>query len=239
MKKNLLRHTGRVSIELSNRCDMAPFHVKCPLHEEMTPVFLPVKTVTDIIGWLGKNSYDKFIAFHNYNEPLQDPRLYYLLKYTKKKCRNASVIILTNGHWLNQTILTEISILGVKKIYASAYSQSDYKRLSRLKCDRLKYKVRRITNLDERLSGYCTDSAPLTKPCYAPFGEVVIRCSGDVVLCCRDWNNRHIFGNVINTRLSKILSKKSMSDAYRMLSNGRRFYELCRGCTMEGRYKEK
>ena len=236
---NALNRTGRVTIELSNRCDMALFHTKCPLHGHKPPIFLPLKTVKNIVKWLGKNDYGKFIAFHNYNESLQDPRLFYLLDYTKNKCKNASIFILTNGHWLDKTILNELELFGVKKVYVSAYSYHDYDRLSKLKSSKLKYRVRKIVDLDDRLNEYNCSDKPRNVQCYAPLGEVVIRCTGDVVLCCRDWDNKHIFGNVIKEDLENILLKKEMRDAYKKLSSGDRYFDLCRACYMDGRYKEK
>jgi len=235
----MLSKIGRVTIELSNRCDMAPFHKTCPLYGESDPIFLPLETAKKIIKWLGKQDFDKFITFHNYNESLQDPRLYYLLEYARKRCSKGSVYILTNGHWLNQTVLNELELFGVKKIYVSAYGSSDYRRLKALKTTKLKYRVRKIRELDDRLKGYDCPNKPRKSPCYAPLGEVVIRCTGDVVLCCRDWGNRHVFGNVINEPLADILVKKTMINAYNRLSKGDRHYEVCRGCCMGGRYKEK
>jgi len=234
----MITKTGRITIELSNRCDMASFHKKCPLSNAKEPVFLPIRTVKIIIKWLGKQKYDKFIAFHNYNESLQDPRLYYLLDYVRKKCSKASIFILTNGHWLNQVILNELEFFGVKKVYVSAYTPYDYKRLAKIKGGNIKYRVRKVNNLDDRLYEYECQNAPKKKPCYAPYGEVVIRCTGDVVLCCRDWDNRHVFGNVLQDPLQKILSKKLMRKAYERLSSGDRYFDLCKGCYMDGRYKE-
>lgn len=233
----MLRNTGRVTIELSNRCDMAYVHKKCPLHEKVNPVFLSLNIAKRIIRWLGTEKFEGFITFHNYNEALQDPRLYYLLDYARKKCKKGRVFILTNGHWLNQLVLNELGAFGVKKVYVSAYSDRDYQRLNRLKSSELKYRVRRIDELDDRKIGYETTEDLKKAPCYAPLGEVVIRCTGDVVLCCRDWNNQHVFGSVMKESLKEILSKKSVLGTYKKLSNGDRYFDLCGGCRMKGRYK--
>lgn len=236
MQSEPLKRTGRVSIELSNRCDMAPFHSKCPLHGQTAPVFLPLKIATGVIAWLGKQKYDQIIGFHIYCEPLQDPRLYYLLNYSRKNCPGGHIFLMTNGHWLNQTILSELESFGVKKLYVSAYTDADAHKSRKLKAHKLKYRVRRIKMLDERVAAYDSKNAPLKKPCYAPLGEVVIRCTGHVALCCRDWASRHTFGNLYEESFADILLKPEMREAYRELSRGHRYFDLCRGCYMSGRY---
>lgn len=231
-----LKHTRRVTIELSNRCNMAVFHKKCPLHGQTEPVVLPSSIVFDILTYLGKRKYDEFVAFHNYSDPMNDPRLFWFVEKCKLLVPKARVFILTNGWFLSESMMRDLERIRIGKLYVSAYSDSEYKRLSKLKTSKFKYRVTRITELDERLTGYAEGQKSVSWPCYSPLGEVVIRCTGDVVVCCRDWDNRHVFGNVKKTKLKNILTQPEMLKMYKRLSSGDRYLDICKVCRMKGRY---
>ena len=231
----MAKEIGRVTIELSNRCNMAPFHKKCPLYPEKTLETLSTDKVIEILKYLGKIKYSKYVAFHNYSDPLQDPRLLYLIKKTKKHAPKAKVFILTNGWFLDQNILNDLNKLGVSKVRVSAYNDSDYKRLGKLKSKKT-YRVKRIKEFDYRLDYYVSEEKPLKEPCYAPLGEVVIRCNGNVVLCCKDWKDTIVFGNVYKKPLKKILQNPKMKAIYKRLSKGDRYLQICRYCRTKGRF---
>jgi len=236
--KSPFRNTGRVTIELSNQCSQAVFHWQCPLHLEKTPVFMPEKTAQGILSQLGKFKFTGVVVFHNYNEPLEDPRLYSLLDYAKRKCPKARPFIMTSGRRLDKVVLHELKKHGVKKVYVSAYSKAERRRLSKLDPTGIKYRVRYIPKFDDRLNTYNEGQKPRKARCFAPFGEVVVRATGDVVMCCMDWKSEYVFGNVHKNSLAKILGKKKMMAAYQKLSNGKRIFSCCRGCKMGGRYQK-
>lgn len=80
------KFTKRVSIELSNLCNYASIHKKCPINKIKSPIILSSKIVYSIFNTLKKFSFSGQIAFHTYNEPLIDPRLFKFIEVAKKSC---------------------------------------------------------------------------------------------------------------------------------------------------------
>ena len=115
----MFEHTSRISIELSNLCNYARIHKKCPLNLVETPVILPAKIVFDVLETLERYNFQGIIAFHTYNEPLIDPRLFQFIEFARKACPHSDIFILTNGYYLTQTLADELVDSGVSKIIIS------------------------------------------------------------------------------------------------------------------------
>jgi hypothetical protein len=224
----LIRQVQRVSFQLSNLCNYASIHTRCPLHGQTAKQVLPAGVVRDTIGELGAVGFDGVIAFHIYNEPLNDPRLFSFIEYSRHVCPGGRVLILTNGFYLTQIIADELAALGIWNLAVSAYSQSEYDRLAGLQV-KVPYKVF-LARLDGRLDQYDRPPMDLSKPCMAPVRDLSIGPDGSVILCCLDWKQFHVFGNLKLETLSSILSKESIRSAYRDLLGGNRSLHLCRRC---------
>lgn len=150
--EDLFKNTYRVSIELSNRCNYAKIHKKCPLNLVDEPIILPAKIVFDILDTLDRYNFQGEIAFHNYNEPLIDPRLFKFIEYARQGFPQREIYICTNGFYLNQTLLDELVESGVSNVRVSAYSKREYQRLSQIKAQ-IPLSVE-MTSLDDRLKLY-------------------------------------------------------------------------------------
>jgi 2-deoxy-scyllo-inosamine dehydrogenase (SAM-dependent) len=232
---NLLEHTSRVSFELSNRCNYAHQHKHCPLYLKRNdePVILEGRIIEDVIGYLERNKWKGKVSFHTYNEPLIDPRLIYIIRAITEPslCKmmppQIKPVILTNGYYLTQDIAIELEDAGVEEIVVSAYSDAEEERLKKIKVD-IPYKVIR-RKLDDRLYMYVSDLANYQKvPCYAPLSEICIACTGEVRLCCYDWQNEHTFGNLYKDSFEDVL--KRMKPVYDRLIQGDRYLHLCQRC---------
>jgi hypothetical protein len=224
----LIRQVQRVSFQLSNLCNYASVHPRCPLHGQTAKQVLPARVVRNTIDELAAVGFNGVIAFHIYNEPLIDPRLFSFIEYSRRVCPGARVLILTNGFYLTQTIADELAALGIWNLAVSAYSQSEYDRLARLQV-KVPYKVF-LALLDGRLDQYDRPPMDLNKPCMAPVRDLSIGPDGRVILCCLDWKSQHSFGNLLSDTLSSILSKETIRTVYRDLLHGNRSLHLCRRC---------
>jgi radical SAM protein with 4Fe4S-binding SPASM domain len=228
-----IRNIENIFIEISNICNYASVHRKCPLHNCAVKEILPSVFIKKIIDELSSIDYAGMIAFHNYNEPLIDPRLFYLVDYTKKILNNSIIRIRTNGFHLTQNIIEEMEQVGVDQIFVSLYSQSEEERIKKIKFNKLNislddfYKNR---NLDDRKNIYTRDEIHCNMPCYSLTHEIIIRYTGDVVLCCLDYENRYIFGNIKESSLSDILDSDAVKDTQSLLSNGKRLLPICKRC---------
>jgi glycosyltransferase involved in cell wall biosynthesis len=224
----LFAQIKRISFQLSNLCNLEGIHKKCPLHCRKSSSILPSSIVTKVLDELGSIDYQGIVAFHIYNEPLIDPRLFSLIAETRRRCPGAKVYLLSNGYYLNQTILDELAVLGVWLLIVSAYSKADFERLSRYE-SRIPYKVFRAT-LDERRSIYDGPPLDVKAPCYPFVTDLSIACTGEVTLCCLDWDRRFVYGDLHEETLQSVLEKFEVRQIAHGLMLGERTTDICRRC---------
>lgn len=230
IRDNILKYTNRVSIELSNMCNYASIHKKCPLSKEKEHITLSYDLVIKIFESLKKYKFDGMIAFHTYNEPLIDPRLFLFIKEAKHYCPNSDIYILTNGYYLNQNIADELIKMGVTFLEVTAYTTEEFNRLKSIDV-KTSYKIYE-GNLDDRLNLYEeSDKCICNNPCYAPLNEIIIKSNGNINLCCLEWKQKHCFGNIHTDKLEDIILNSNILDVYKNLSKGNRELDICKNCS--------
>ncbi len=224
----ILKQMRRVSFELSNMCVYSHLHRRCPTAWEKEKIILSSKVLYKTIDELSEIDYRGVIAFHIDNEPMIDPRLFKFLDYITDKCPNAKTHILTNGFYLNQTMMDELHEAKLWLLMVSAYNMEEYNRLCNLNAG-FSYRVF-YSILDSRKHIY--DRAPINsrKSCFAMLNDVSVSCTGDLTLCCLDWKHMHSFGNLYKETLEQILSKESVNEVYINLAEGKRELHLCQRC---------
>jgi len=219
---------NRILFELSNLCHFAPVHKKCPLHFSDKPIILPRIIIDHVLETIASWGYKGNISFHAYNEPGIDPRLFMIIAHAKSKCPDSYISIMSNGFYLDENLLSEYRQVGVDEIILSAYSEKDFKRFSSYKTE-LKVVIQR-PELDERLDLYTREKLNLSKPCAAPYNEMVITREGFVGLCCLDWKREQVFGDLHSQTLEKILNSEKMQKANDDLVMGNRVLNICSRC---------
>jgi hypothetical protein len=230
LKNNeLFKYTTRISFELSNLCNYSRIHKACPLNLEKEPKILPSRVVYETLDILSKYEYNKIIAFHVYSEPLTDPRLFKFIEYARKVCPNSDIYFSTNGAFLDQILLDELVDIGLSNIHISAYFNSEFNRLSKLNFT-ITHKVERLRLIMDHLEIYDKPIIDSIDPCYAPLNDIVVTRDGILSLCCRDWKRIHNFGNLNKIGLDEVLREGKLHEAYKKLSNGNRYLDLCRRC---------
>lgn len=227
---NPFRNTARVSFELSNLCNYTVYHSKCPTAAARVKEILPTTIVRNVMDELGRAGYQGELCFHNYNEPLIDPRLMLLMLEAGQRCVGAKLFLWTNGFYLTQDIVNDLEALGLKKIYISAYSDVELEFLNKLvfSCEAT---IARQFGLDDVLKMYDWPEQVCSSPCFAPLGDVIIHSDGRVGLCCLDWKRKTTFGDLKEWRLSDILSTPEVRKVYNELRLGVRSLPLCKRCT--------
>lgn len=237
---NPFSHTESVALELSNVCPLAWYHSLCPLNQEMASPFrlyrprhLPAVIVRDIVDVLCEYGYAGEIEFHQYNEPLCDPRLSELVRYAAAKCPNAQTMLLTNGYGLSVQLARELAEAGLYSLFVTLYGNGEDKAATRAfvrdeiapvvpKCGTFNW------GMDNRLDVYDSPCIGLTQPCHAPLAQITITCDANVALCCYDWRRTVTFGDLHKTRLLDCMAE--MERVYAELANGIRRSDVCQRC---------
>lgn len=236
IKDNIFKYTNRISIELSNLCNYSKIHKKCPLNKNNDEKkILSLNTIKKIIDELSENDFSGVIAFHTYNEPLIDPRLFYIIDLIKSKCKKSKIFLLSNGFYFNQIIANELVEIGVDRIDITAYTLKDFEHLKKIEIP-IPYSIFPSFNpdsLDDRLCIY--DNSTLTekniiKPCYNILNDIIITSDAKISLCCLDWERRYCFGDLNKQSLKDIILKTEIYDDFKKTASGKREREICKNC---------
>ncbi len=220
-----LRH---VFFELSNLCNYSTIHPQCPVSSYKKKIILSSKLVKSVIDQLGKGGFKGYIAFHRYNEPTNDPRLFQFIAYAKKQVPKAKIRVLTNGSYLNQNMADDLYEVGLDILEVSSYFLKEHQRLIGLKV-KIPYLVT-FQILDNRKTIYASDKIDLHKPCFAHINDITINCEGKMPICCLDWKNQVIFGDLNKDTLEKILHSRFFTHTFKALSKGNRYLDICSRC---------
>ncbi|MBN1817455.1 MAG: methyltransferase domain-containing protein [Sedimentisphaerales bacterium] len=227
--ENPFCRTGHVYLELSNECNYADIHKSCPVSQlRQNKDILPTRIVCEVLDTLSDYNYAGRIAFHTYNEPLMDPRLFTFIAYARRVCPQSEIFICTNGYYLHQEMADKLVQTGVTNIYVSAYSDSEYSRLAQIRLP-IPYHVER-QKLDQRLDSYDRPPTGDTQPCYNPLYQLTITASGKICLCCIDWKRQYTFADLYTQPFERAMRNPEMWRIYDRLSKGDRCLGLCKRC---------
>lgn len=229
----IFENMTQVAIMLSNLCNYANIHSKCPASLVKEKEIMSSKNVYKILDELAQNTFTGIICFHAYNEPTMDPRLFLFIKYAKEKMKNIRIMIYSNGFYLNEVMLKEYKDIGADVLILTGYGDKEYKRLITLDDEELPYQVL-WGDLDERLENYDTDNGEITKDwgrCRANLYQVTIFPNGDVGTCCLDYRHAYNLGNVIESSVRKVVNSLEMHEFQKKLLLGeRKMFPICRKC---------
>lgn len=238
IKDNIFKYTNRISIELSNLCNYSKMHKKCPLNRNNgEKKILSLDTIKKIIDEVSENDFSGVIAFHTYNEPLIDPRLFYIIDLVKSKCKKAKIFLLSNGFYFNQTMANELVGIGVDRIDITAYTPKDFEDLKKITIP-IPYSIFPSFNpdsLDDRLCIY--DKSALTdkniiKPCYNILNDIIITSDAKISLCCLDWDRRHCFGNLNKQSIKNVILETGIYEDFKKIASGNRERKICKNCVI-------
>ncbi|MBO6178229.1 MAG: SPASM domain-containing protein [Selenomonadaceae bacterium] len=225
---------SRVSLALSNMCNLADIHKKCPASTAGAKQIMKRKNIEKVVKDLQKVNFKGTIAFHLYNEPTNDPRLFDIAKYVKANLPGAEIFLYTNGFYLCQDMCDELEEI-VDCITVTAYGKKELERLIKLKVSCGFYTF--LGNLDDRLIQYDGESKDtLSKtPCRTFFDQIAVFPNGDIGLCCRDSKHEYSLENVFQGRKSfnnVIDSSKFRKFQTELLSGNREICDLCKNCEL-------
>ena len=200
----VFENISEVALMLSNLCNYAYIHKKCPASCIKQKEILSSEAVFGVFNDLEKIRFEGTICFHIYNEPLMDPRLFWFIDYIKNKMPNSNVKIYSNGYYLNEQMIEELQNIGVDILEVTGYGELEYNRLLDLRTH-MAYSVL-YGNLDDRLDLYNDRKDAISvDPCKTYFTQVCIYSNGDVGLCCLDYQHPYNLPNIYRTSLKEAM----------------------------------
>jgi radical SAM protein with 4Fe4S-binding SPASM domain len=234
----LYKYTSQINFELSNICNRVREHPRCPLHfskvagggKVILPASVVYNTLEDIKQYKQSGTVD--VCYSIYNEPLIDPRLLSFINRTKHIMGEMGrPFVITNGTYLDQTMMDELAEAGLNILWVTSYSKEEEKEFKQLQVpEGLTYYVIPFAPLQVIDKTYTQSVTRYSKPCGAPLSVICIRCNGDVILCCRDFESHEVLGNVLQEKLSTIISKGRMHQIREQLQAGIRALDICSRC---------
>lgn len=217
-----------VEIEVNSRCNRKCGY--CPVSMSSPPTvpeFISDRLFDKILVELSQAGFSGRISYHFYNEPLLHPNLEGLINKSKVNIPMAYQVLYTNG-----TLLTE------ERYYSLKDAGIDQFRVT-------KHDYIPIPDRPDQIVLFPTDhifcnrggtlfklEEPLCTPCFAPSEIIVITITGDVLLCCNDFNRSCVIGNVSKRSLEEIWFSEAFYQARNVLEKGNRnaTFDICKHC---------
>lgn len=215
---------------ISNLCNYASIHKKCPASCIKEKEILSSKYIYNVFNELSIIQFDGTICFHIYNEPMIDSRLFWFIEYIKTNLPYAKVEAYSNGYCLNEVMLEELQNVGVDILCVTGYGEKEYSRLLELNVD-IAYSCL-FGCLDERLDYYVgRERAISNKICMSYFTQLSIYSNGDIGTCCLDYNHPYNLGNIKEKTLEGCLnSDKIIAFQKELLRGNRNVFSICKNC---------
>ena len=210
--------------------------------------FMKENVFKTLIDQLEELNFNGLISPHLYGEPMSDHRMLSWSKHIKKKLPKSRLKIVTNGDFLNKKNFYEYLDVGVDIFYISKHSK-----LLKKPCrDLLSELDKDILNKHVLVQDFYSDfnrtqdmftnrggsiglnennqkKAPVNCS-YATYP--VINTYGDLILCCQDFHNKYIFGNIMNRKLGDIWFDKKNIELRKRIYDYKLDLKICRDCKM-------
>lgn len=207
-----------VEIEVSRRCNRRCSY--CPQsfdwyrgpEERMDwALFTSIIDQVAAIGFSGR------LGFHLYNEPMLRKDLERLVERARQSLSDAYFVLYTNGDLLDDRRYGALLSAGIDQFLVTRHDGGDFP-------ERPFQKVQRPGDFMLSSRGGMVDNVdgPWNLPCYAPSEMLMIRYTGEVVLCHEDATSRHVMGDLRQTRLSDVWSSPAFRTVRRQLMAGHR-----------------
>lgn len=232
---------GRITLALSNQCPNARVHLKCPAHHVTDIEIMPATIVHDVLDTLGKYGFGGTIAWHCYNEPMADPRLLSFVEYARARLPDADILIWSSAWYLTEEIANEFTAAGVTRWCITAYSLAEHERTTALATQRTEewrifYGVTKkgSIRLDDRMTMGPPVFVQERQSCNAPLHDLMIWPTGDVGLCCYDWNRTEVFGNIRELAFERYMEQNAdaLTKVQTALRRKAHPFDICKQCRL-------
>lgn len=191
-----------------------------------------------IIDELGEMHFAGRISPHFYGEVLLDSRIVDFVLYARKRNPYSRIRFSTNGDILTEKLLLELVENGLDKVLVTNYDdyeKPDLLELYRKHPEHMEYRsYKDITPVNRAGRIFDKKIKNNNRPCFRPSNQLVVNWKGNVLLCCNDYYEKYVFGNV---KIKSILNiwNSSGFKKYRQILNekgGRKEIDICKNCDL-------
>jgi len=225
-----------IAIETSTYCNRNCYY--CPNSVNPLPrEWMPEELFQRIIGNLRDIGYSGSVSYQTYGEPLLDERLVDLVRYSRQNLpRGVFLKVLSNGDFLTMELFESLIEAGMNEIHVTLHDMDPSAAMKRLQplIDRHPSHIRAnpihgSRYLTNRGGAIELDVPSRIRRCFY-LGTAVINRKGDMLLCCNDYFQTHVFGNVMNKSIEEIWKGTEFKRVRRQAWKGRPVLEICRRC---------
>lgn len=217
-----------VEIEVSRRCNR-----RCPYCPQAfdwyrgPEVLMPRDLYSRIIGELAAIPFMGRLSFHLYNEPLLRRDLPELVGEARRRLPAAFLVLYTNGDLLNDSRYVSLLRAGIDLFFVTRHDATPLP-------DRPFQRVRYLGGFPMSSRGALVGDVPSSwrLACHAPAEMLMIRYTGEVVLCHEDATGDHVMGDLASQTIAQVWSCAEFERVRSYLINGdrERASALCRRC---------
>ena len=221
-----------VEVEVNSRCNRRCSY--CPVSLNPTPPVprLMKQAIFDrLVAELVRLRFAGKISYHFYNEPLIRRDLETLVECVRERLPDAYQLLYTNGDLLSDARYDRLIAAGIKHFMVTRHSGEPMS-------DRPAQTVRFpeelvLTNRGGKLANVEVVGSALKLPCYAPSDFLTVTVTGDIVLCCDDFDRRYVMGNIMTTPVDEIWESVEFARIRSELAAGNRegATSMCAQCS--------
>ena len=231
-----------IEIETSSICNLTC--KTCPNRNTSRPFAeLPFHIIEGVINGLARIDFSGFISPHFYNEPMLDKRLDSILDLIRRQLPKAHIFLFTNftlmtvDRYRQLFPLVDKFIVTIDEPLIKKAVDFVKNGLSGLELEKLKTRsLIRKKAISNRAGAIRIKNHKMNKrkSCSFPQDYMTIDASGDVHLCCNDYYEKYVFGNVENESILKIWNSDELKKYRQILrkEESRQKIDICKDCDL-------
>jgi len=229
-----------VELEVNSMCNRRCGY--CPNVTDRRPSgYMKPELFFKIIDELGAIDFDGRVSYHFYGEPLLDKRLPHFVEETRRRVPKSFTEIYSNGDFLTLDIFRDYIGRGLSNFLITQHDNLIPPNLQNILDNATEAEKQHIVirfaedrNLINRsglIKSMAIPEETLKSPCNWPLAIIVVTLEGNVVLCCNDYFETEVLGNLQTQSLREIWTDERFVKFRAALSRGdRTVSKLCMDC---------
>ncbi len=218
---------------------------------EEASFFMKEEVFNTLINQLKDLNFKGQISPHLYGEPLSDPRIVNWVDKIKINLPKSKVKIVTNADYLNKKMYKDLIEAGVDIFYISKHSKKFKKHFIELIDDLTKEELSNNFIFNDFYTDFKSEEQSLlnnrggdielkekaliskTPPVNCSYVTYpVINTYGDIILCCQDFQNKYVCGNIMERHLEDIWFDDKNITLRKKIFKSRFDLQICKDCVM-------